>query len=216
MTLLLVGAFAPEIAPFQGRLPEGVEARAVGIGLVDAALGAARAIAELRPSKVVLVGSAGVLPGSRVDLLEVVAVARTVLADLAAARREATLLPRMAEVRETSAALTAALAPEATHVCALTTLTVTTSDEAAVALAEAHRGHAPLVENLEAYAVARAAEVAGVPFAAVLGVTNRVGSRGRADWAQHHEKVAECVCDRVLSGLARAVALPLAAAPRAD
>lgn len=216
MTLLLVGAFAPEIAPFHGRLPEGVEARAVGIGLVDAALGAARVIAELRPSAVVLVGSAGVLPGSRVDLLEVVAVGSTVLADLAAARGEASLLPRMAEVRETSAELTAALAPEATRVCALTTLTVTTSDEAAVALAEAHRGHAPLVENLEAYAVARAAEVAGVPFAAVLGVTNRVGSRGRADWAQHHEKVAELACDRVLSGLARAVALPLAAAPRAD
>ena len=164
----------------------------------------------------VLVGSAGALPGSGVDLLEVVAVASTVLADLAAARGEASLLPRMAEVRETSAALTAALAPEATRVCALTTLTVTTSDEAALALAEAHRARAPLVENLEVYAVARAAEVAEVPFAAVLGVTNRVGGRGRADWAQHHEKVAELVRDRVLTGLARAVALPLAAAPRAD
>lgn len=216
MTLLLVGAFAPEIAPFQGRLPEGASARAVGIGLVDAALGAARAIAETRPSKVVLVGSAGALPGSRVDLLEIVAVARTGLADLAAARGEASLLPRMAEIREASAALTAALAPEAPLVCALTTLTITTSDEAAVALAEAHADHAPLVENLEAYAVARAAEVAGVPFAAVLGVTNRVGGHGRADWAQHHEKVAELVCDRVLAGLARAVALPLAAAASAD
>lgn len=216
MTLLLVGAFAPEIAPFQGRLPEGVAARAVGIGLVDAALGAARAIAESRPTQVVLVGSAGALPGSGLDPLAVVAVATTVLADLAAAKGEASLLPRMAEAREASAALTAALVPEATRVCALTTLTITTSDEAALALAEAHAAHAPLVENLEAYAVARAAEVAGVPFAAVLGVTNLVGRRGRADWAQHHEKVAELVCERVLSGLARAVALPLAAAPRGD
>jgi futalosine hydrolase len=216
MTLLLVGAFEPEIAPFRGRLPEGVEARAVGIGLVDAALGTARAIAETHPSRIVLVGSAGALPGSAIGHLEVVVVATTVLADLASARREASLLPRMAQIRETSAALTAALIPEAPRVCALTTLTVTTSDEAARALAEAHRAHAPLVENLEVYAVARAAEAAGIPFAAVLGVTNQVGSLGRSEWAQHHEKASELVCQRLLPGLSRAVALALAAPARAD
>jgi hypothetical protein len=42
------------------------------------------------------------------------------------------------------------------------------------------------LENLEAFAVARAAAAASVPFAAVLGVANRVGPTGHDEWQRHH------------------------------
>src|SRR5581483_2876877 len=54
--LLVVAAYAPELV--------GLDGRAVGIGLVDAAAGTARAIAEVRPSRLVLVGTAGAFDAS--------------------------------------------------------------------------------------------------------------------------------------------------------
>ena len=44
----------------------------VGIGLVEAALGAARAIDVHRPSEVVLLGTAGAYPGSGLEIGDVV------------------------------------------------------------------------------------------------------------------------------------------------
>jgi nucleoside phosphorylase len=42
------------------------------------------------------------------------------------------------------------------------------------------------VEHLEAYGVAAACAAQGVPFVAALGVANRVGATGRAEWRQNH------------------------------
>jgi hypothetical protein len=47
------------------------------------------------------------------------------------------------------------------------------------------------VEHLEAYSVALACAAPGVPFAAVLGVANAVGARGRAEWRTHHARASE-------------------------
>jgi nucleoside phosphorylase len=58
------------------------------------------------------------------------------------------------------------------------------------------------LENLEAFAVARAAASAKVPFAAVLGVANRVGPQGHPEWVQHAQSAAENACRAVLAALA--------------
>ncbi len=50
------------------------------------------------------------------------------------------------------------------------------------------------LENLEAFAVARAAAAAGVEFAAVLGVANRVGPTGHAEWRRHHRAASRAAC----------------------
>ena len=58
------------------------------------------------------------------------------------------------------------------------------------------------LENLEVFAVARAALAAGVEFGAVLGVANRVGPGGHREWLKHHRAVSRAACDllcRVLS-----------------
>ena len=63
---LVVSAFEPEIAPLRRRLDgrRDVQTATVGIGAVDAAIGATRAIAAHRPGCVIFVGTAGVYPAS--------------------------------------------------------------------------------------------------------------------------------------------------------
>jgi hypothetical protein len=54
------------------------------------------------------------------------------------------------------------------------------------------------LENLEAFAVARAAAAAGVPFAAVVGVSNMVGPRAHVEWKAWAERAAAAACAAVL------------------
>ena len=51
------------------------------------------------------------------------------------------------------------------------------------------------VENLEAFGVARAAHRAGVPFGAVLGVSNRVGPRAHEEWVRHQARATRAASD---------------------
>src|SRR6185295_1351675 len=59
------------------------------------------------------------------------------------------------------------------------------------------------LENLEAFAVARAARAAKVPFAAVLGVANRVGPEGHREWRAHHQAASRAACAVIARLLAR-------------
>jgi hypothetical protein len=75
-------------------------------------------------------------------------------------------------------------------------LAITASARAA---ATATRISGCALENLEAFAVARAAAEVGVPFAAVLGVSNHVGPRGHRQWQQNAKLAAAAACDAVLA-----------------
>ena len=68
-----------------------------------------------------------------------------------------------------------------------TTMGITTDDPTARTVHEATSFHA---ENLELFPVAMACHAAKVPVAAVLGVTNLVGSTGRKDWMQFQRDAA--------------------------
>src|SRR4051812_38365521 len=65
---LVLSAWDPEVAPLARLLRahaharRGVALAAVGVGTVDAAVGAARAIARVKPARVIFVGTAGVYP----------------------------------------------------------------------------------------------------------------------------------------------------------
>lgn len=212
MTLLLAGAFGPEIAPFIEHLPADVLARAVGIGLVDAGLGALVAIRETSARGVVFVGTCGAFEGAGLTIGDVVVLRDTVIADAASARGEGHLLPTLAAPIEGNLALGLALAPGARPVRVATVLAVTTDDATATVIARAAGAQ---VEHLEAFAVAAAAGRAGIPFTAVLGVANMVGSHGRSEWAAHHQRVSTAVRDAVLPGFATGAfrALLASAAP---
>jgi purine-nucleoside phosphorylase len=213
--LLVLAAWPPELAKLRRRLAGGraldrrAELRTIGVGLVAAAVGAARAIAEVRPSAVVLVGTAGAYadaPGApRVG--NVAAVERALLVSAAAvtargyfpapARTELALDARLcAELRDATDARPAIVG------CPL----AITSD-AALARRIA-RGTGATLENLEAFAAAEAAANADVPFAAVLGVANVVGPAAHAQWRLNAKAAAAAACDVVWAWLPRAVRAP--------
>jgi nucleoside phosphorylase len=83
------------------------------------------------------------------------------------------------------------------RVRAATTLGVTVDDGAASRMG--HEGFD--AEHLEVFAVASACRAARVPFAAVLGVSNRVGSRARDEWREHHHAASANAVQRLVSWL---------------
>jgi futalosine hydrolase len=206
-TTLVLSAWEPEIAPLR-RLARAIDpARlalgTVGVGAVDAAVGAAAAIAASRPARVIFVGTAGAFPRGRATVaLGTVAIAGDLsLASTAALRGDGYLPEPLATRAPTSGPLAAALAscgkgrrpvPDLPIVGVACPIAVTRS--ATLGRQLAHATGAAL-ENREAFAVARAAAAAGVAdVAAVLGIANRVGPRGHQEWRAHHVAASRAAC----------------------
>lgn len=154
----------------------------IGIGLVEAALGIA-AVLEKKPSAIVLVGSCGAYPGSGIDIGTIVVAREAVLVPEGE-------LPKVVPVHSRPPAF----AMEGRRAIVASTLGITTDDARAKAIADDTGAH---VENLEAFAVARACERANVPVAIVLGVTNIVGKNGRAEWRANAQAIAKRVIEHV-------------------
>jgi len=220
--LLVVSAFAPELAWLRRALRQAVArgegpaaqviCQSVGIGAVDAAHGTARAIATTAPDLVLFLGTAGTYapPLAIGD----VAIARDlVLISTASVRGDGYLPGRLPVVAATDARMRAALgrAATASGVSARlarvgTTLAITRGRALATRLRQATQADA---ENLEAFAVARAAALARVAFGAVLGIANRVGPRAHAEWTTHAGPSAAAAGRVVLAfALARAPTRP--------
>jgi nucleoside phosphorylase len=208
---LVVSAWDPEIAPLRRMLraaPRRWTATAVGVGPVDAAIGAARAIARWRPTRVIFVGTAGAYPGPRTTPgIGTVAVAGEMRAvSTASLRGEAYVAGPQSTRARASTGLVAQLAarmPAPPRRPSSVACPVAITQSAALARRIARDTGAAL-ENLEAFAVARAAGAAGVEFAAVLGVSNRVGPSGHAEWRAHHAAASLAACAVVAAHLAAA------------
>jgi nucleoside phosphorylase len=211
---LVVSAWEPEVAPLRNLLSSSagadagrVSLAAAGVGIVDAAAGAAVAIARLQPDEIIFVGTAGVYasaaPAHAIGEAAVAGELR--LVSTAALRGDAyTPAPLVATASASPplaarlrAALGAEAAPLATVACPLA---ITQTEELAARIAATGAA----LENLEAFAVARAAAAAGIPFAAVLGVSNQVGPRAHAQWRANHLAASRAACHVVWRALARA------------
>lgn len=198
---LVVSAFEPEIAPLRRRLAgrRDVHTAPVGIGAIEAAIGATRAIAATGAGRVIFVGTAGVYARGRAAIpIGGVAIAGDIAAVSTAALRGDGYLPAPVPMRcRTSVALTAALtaalgdAGRAPRSVACP-LAVTRTVALGRLIADATGAD---LENLEVFAVARAALGAGLEFGAVLGVANRVGPSGHREWLEHHRAVSRTACD---------------------
>jgi purine-nucleoside phosphorylase len=200
--VLIVAAFPPELkalaAALRTRAQDGgapVARAAVGVGLVEAAAGAARTIALLEPRAVVLIGTAGRYPtaAGAPPIGAVALVRRARLASATVAAEDAYLPGLIPAAADTDPRLRRELGrgqrlPSLDVACPLG---ITRGARTAAALAAA-TGAA--LENLEAFAVARACDRAGVPFAAVLGITNDVGPRAHAQWQAHAAAAAAAAC----------------------
>jgi futalosine hydrolase len=183
----------------RGRIgPRSVVASAVGIGLPHAAVGATVRIGEAKPGAVVLVGTCGAYAGAGLGVGDVVVARRVRLVDPAVVQGAAQFPDPMSLTCDTDPSLLAGLASAGASVADVATTMAVTVDDA---VAQRLGASGAQVEHLEAHGVATAAAQFGVPFAAVLGVANIVGSRAREEWRQHHRAAADAAVQRVVSWL---------------
>jgi nucleoside phosphorylase len=210
--ILIVAAFPPELKALASvlrmRAQRGAAAVAravVGVGPVEAAAGAARAIALLEPRAVVLIGTAGVYATSGGPPIGTAVLARrAALASLSAASGAGYLPAPVPDVQMTDTQLRRDLAgrqaiPALDVACPVA---ITRTRAAANALV---RQTGAALENLETFAVARACARVRIPFGAVLGITNRVGPRAHTEWRQNAGAAAAAACAVVERWLARGV-----------
>ena len=206
-TILILSAWEPEIAqlrawlarPAARALARSVRCRPVGVGVVDAGIGAARAIADVAPDRVIFVGTAGsyVVTGGALPIGTVALPDEAVLCSTATLRAEGYLPAPMVQRAPVAADLLADLrraAPEAARGNVATLLAITRTASLARRIA---RATGAVAENLEAFAVARAAARTDVPAAVVLGIANRVGPRAHSEWRRHHEAASKAACQVV-------------------
>lgn len=208
--ILLLAAHAPELVGLRTQLGDQlagsirgltIVAKTIGVGMAVAGAGTANRIHQLNPRAVIVLGSCGVYPcGVEYYPLDMVIPNRFQLFDPSAAAGKAEFPAPMQTVLDPHALLSAGLLASAgvrSRAAPLaTTLAITTDDAIARAV---HPATGLEAENLELFPVALACAAAEVPFAAVLGVTNVVGSQGRTDWIKYQREAAVATAEVFLT-----------------
>lgn len=218
--VLVVAAWQPEMEELERWLRRDkrharlLACRTVGIGAIDAAVGTTLALVELRPRALVYLGTAGAYPlprdgESKAPPIDTAVVARDLMLVPTGALDNVSYLPTPINERApTDAGLRERLCDGGMTLADVACpLGVTRSTRLGKRIAAATGA---LVENLEAFAVARAAAAASVPFAAVLGISNRVGPRSHPQWERHRGAAAAAACqvvERMLTAPTRAESL---------
>lgn len=171
---LLLGAFPPELGPFLEAPPEGWAVASTGVGALLAAASTARLLEELRPERVLFVGTCGHYDG-RLRIGDHLAAVEAVASSLEECRGEA-YRPVIERTRWPATwelplpGHTAVVPPAITRIA-----------EGAVLL-----GRLGAVEHLELTGVFAACHAAEVPVGAALAVVNAVGPEAQTQWRAHH------------------------------
>lgn len=150
----------------------------VGIGPIVAAAHAGSLLERLRPSSVVMVGTGGAYPGGP-------AIGSAIAAELVGMSYGVAVMglgyvPRPPAPVPGDPATLDKLGLPRHHV--LTTGAITTDPTLARRLSDGWT-----VEHLEAYGVAIACRDLGIPFTAVLGISNIVGPEAHAQWLANRD-----------------------------
>lgn len=192
--LLLFSSDLERDAAFPDGIPAGVATAVVGIGLIDAALGTAAVLHEPAAADGVLfVGTCGAHHESGIAIGEIVLARRARLSSGDVSRGEMRLPSLVADAVAADETLVAMLAERAAAsggavpvVAVSCALGITESDVLAALIAAEGA-----VENMEVFAVLRAASLASppVPAAALLGVTNMVGPEGGREWRERFREM---------------------------
>lgn len=208
--VLVLAAHAPEfigLRPHIGDALHGtigglyVVAKTVGVGLAVAGAAAAMRIQQRCPRAVVVIGSCGIYPCEHAyQPLDIIVPSSLSLFDPSVAAGKAAFPEPMQTVIEPDKALTTgllkAVEQRGRSAKVATTMAITTDD----AIARLVYGATGLEgENLELFPIALACRAADVPFAAVLSVTNMVGSTGRTDWRKFQRDAAIASAEVVVS-----------------
>jgi nucleoside phosphorylase len=192
--LFVVASMAPDLAglrSFLGEKLDGavrgmtVRTKVIGLGHAAAAAATARGILAVAPRAVLLVGTCGVYPNlAQYRPLDVLVPSRLVLVDPMALQGRAEIPTPMVTRLDCAAMLVAGLNAGRPRPFApsITSMTARISDDGLATSVASSTGCE--ADNPEAFAVATACQAGNVPFAAILGVSNLVGSVGLKDWQQ--------------------------------
>jgi len=212
--VLVLAAHAPEFVGLRPHVSDAlygsvaglsVVAKTIGVGLAVAGAATANRIHQLAPRAVIVLGSCGIYPcGVEYRPLDIVVPNRLHLFDASVAAGKGAFPEPMQTMVEPDAGLTAGLlqagGPRARYAPVATTMGITTDDAIAKAV---HGATGFEAENLELFPIALACMAADVPFGAVLGVTNLVGSKGRTDWRQYQRDAAIAAAEVIVGWLRR-------------
>ena len=163
----------------------------IGVGLASASLALGGLLSLETPEAIILVGSAGALPGSRLEKGDVVVARSEILAELG-------LLvgPGIGDVKPLGLAnlvqeiafdqalgddlfTAAGQGGPVFHGKVLTVVGVSARQDQAEARAKRFKA---VAENMEGYAVALAGRNLGIKAAEVRGISNRAGDRNKTNW----------------------------------
>jgi nucleoside phosphorylase len=214
--LLVLAAYAPELAGMRRLLGDQlfgnvsgvvVSCKSVGVGLPNATAGTTSRLMQLRPRAVILVGTSGTYPSALAKVGDAVVARRIVLVDPIEVERRGAMPEPIGRTIECNPMIALGLGGGRPPSCDVAnTLGVTTDDALAARIGQSV-GCA--LENLEAFGIANACALQNVPFACVLGVSNRVGSTGREEWRSYHKGASQAACEVVSRWLTSgAVGLP--------
>lgn len=211
--LLIVAAHAPEMAGLRPYLSEKligevrglrVRAKAVGLGMGAAGPATARGILAVGPRAVILLGSCGVYPNlPQYRPHDVIVSSRVQLVSHAVNAGRSEFPGPLQTSIDGNAHLGAGLATGGGRVFIAPiacTLARTTDDTVA---ASVHPATGCEAENLEAFSVGQACKAAEVPFVAVLGVSNIVGSTGGQDWMQFQRAAVTAAAEVAIGWIQR-------------
>lgn len=176
-----------------------VVARVVGIGLPMAAAGTAMVLGEVTPRAAVMVGTCGAYAGTGLSAGDVVVARRLRFGATGIAEGLAQFPDPMSVALSASEDLMDALLRSGGKAADVVTAPAVTVDDAAADRLARWAG--AQAEHLEAYGAAVACAARGIPFAAVLGVANAVGSRARDEWRTNHRNAAAAAADLVVRWL---------------
>jgi nucleoside phosphorylase len=190
---LVLSAWSPELSELRrllgSKAKSSTKIEACGVGLVEAATGAALAIAREQPDAVLFVGTAGRYKNRLPELTLGDALAAHELhlwSEQVTRGRAYFPAPLPATLKTTPALLRRAVAlglPAASVACPL-----------GINTHPPRKAGSSDVENLEAFAVGRAAARQGLPFVAILGISNLVGPSAHAQWKKHARAAAAAAC----------------------
>ncbi len=188
-----IGLAGPRLATIAGR---SVRVALTGIGLAAAGATSGRWLAKLAPDAALLVGIAGTLDGEAFPIgtaLEANGVSCDGIGAGEGERFVTLAEPPLPSALVGEAALTPiALAPRLSGVASGEVMSVAAASTSR-SMAEARHQRHPraLAEEMEGYAVALAARVAGVPLTILRGASNEAGDRDHASW-RIAEALAAC------------------------
>lgn len=171
----------------------GVTTALVGFGPVAAAARAASLIARERPERLLLVGIAGAHAGGP-EVGEAIEAGEVVLDGVGAGEGPARLLPSdlgFPQWEDEHGRVDERLELDGEGPLLVTACSA--AADAEVALERAARFPGAAAEDMEAFGVALAARLAGVPLRVVRGISNRVGDRDRSRWRVEEALAAAAV-----------------------